>query len=167
MKVLQKKICVLGDFGVGKTSLIGRFVKNTFSKKYLTTVGVKMDMKAIMVDETRTIKLIIWDIAGESKFKKIAQTYLRGAAAFLLVIDGTRLITLEAALDIKQNILQYQEAIPIFILINKADLSTQWEVKAADIERLETPKDRIFLTSAKEGEQIEEAFISLSHLLAS
>ncbi len=70
MKILQKKICLLGDFAVGKTSLVARFVNNQFSEKYLTTVGVKMDTKLIAVNDNLSVKLIIWDIAGENSLKK-------------------------------------------------------------------------------------------------
>ncbi|MDQ7091854.1 MAG: Rab family GTPase [Methylococcales bacterium] len=166
MKILQKKICVLGDFGVGKTSLVGRFVKNEFSEKYLTTVGVKMDTKLVTLNDALKVKLIIWDIAGENAFKKISQTYLRGAAGFLLVIDGTRLSTLEAALDIKHNILQLLGDIPFVALINKVDIKEQWEINNEHLSRLNADETQIFFTSAKSGEQVEEAFNLLSNALA-
>jgi small GTP-binding protein len=166
MKILQKKICLLGDFGVGKTSLVGRFVNNEFSEKYLTTVGVKMDTKLIAVHDKLSVKLIIWDIAGENSLKKISQTYLRGAAGFLLVIDGTRINTLDSALDMKRDIQKLLGDIPFVILLNKCDLTTQWELTAAHIERLNTPQEQLFFTSAKSGEQVEEAFSALSHALA-
>ncbi|MCK5899062.1 MAG: GTP-binding protein [Methylococcales bacterium] len=167
MKVLQKKICVLGDFGVGKTSLVGRFVKNEFSDKYLTTVGVKMDTKLVKVDDTISIKLILWDIAGENSFKRLSKMYLRGAAGFLLVLDGTRMSTLDAALDIKQAILAQQGDIPFVVFVNKVDLKDQWEIKNKDLARLQAEESQLFLTSAKNGEQVEEAFGLLSQLLAS
>lgn len=166
MKILQKKICLLGDFGVGKTSLAARFVNNEYSEKYLTTVGVKMDTKLIAVNDELSIKLIIWDIAGENSLKKISQTYLRGAAGFLLVIDGTRMTTLDSALDMKRGIGELLGEIPFVILLNKCDLTTQWELTAAHIERLNTPQEQLFFTSAKSGEQVEEAFSALSHALA-
>jgi hypothetical protein len=166
MKILQKKVCLLGDFGVGKTSLVGRFVKNEFSEKYLTTVGVKMDTKLIAVNDELSIKLIIWDIAGENSLKKISQTYLRGAAGFFLVLDGTRSNTLDSALDMKHSIRELLGDIPFVILLNKTDLTTQWELTAAHIERLNTPQEQIFFTSAKSGEQVEAAFSALSHALA-
>ncbi|MCK5872333.1 MAG: GTP-binding protein [Methylococcales bacterium] len=165
MKILQKKICVLGDFGVGKTSLVGRFVKNEFSDKYLTTVGVKMDTKLMKVNDDLTIKLILWDIAGENSFKRLSKIYLRGAAGFLLVLDGTRMSTLDAALDIKQAILAQQGDIPFVVLVNKIDLKDQWEIKADDLTRLETEAHQLFLTSAKNGNQVEDAFNLLSQLL--
>ncbi|MDO9215117.1 MAG: Rab family GTPase [Methylococcales bacterium] len=165
MKILQKKICLLGDFGVGKTSLVARFVNNEYSEKYLTTVGVKMDTKLIAVNDELSIKLIIWDIAGENSLKKISQTYLRGAAGFLLVIDGTRMNTLDGALDMKRGIRELLGDIPFVVLLNKYDLTTQWELTAAHIERLNTPQEQLFFTSAKSGEQVEAAFNALSYVL--
>ena len=64
MAIIQKKICMIGDFSVGKTSLVGRFVRQSFSEKYLTTVGVKIDTKLVKLTENQDVKLILWDIAG-------------------------------------------------------------------------------------------------------
>lgn len=79
---------------MGKISLRGRFINNEYSEKYLTTVGVKMDTKLITANDDLSVKLITCDIAGENGLKKISHTYLRGAAGFLMVIDGTRMNTL-------------------------------------------------------------------------
>lgn len=166
MKILQKKVCLLGDFGVGKTSLVRRVVKNEFSEKYLTTVGVKMDTKLITVNDELAVKLIIWDIAGEGCLKKVSQTYLRGSAGFLLVVDGTRSSTLDCAITMKTGIQELLgENIPFVVLANKADLSAQWEVADARIAELTTNQKQIFFTSAKTGAQVEEAFTTLSHTL--
>ena len=124
-----------------------------------------MDTKLMKVNDDLNIKLILWDIAGENSFKRLSKIYLRGAAGFLLVLDGTRLSTLEAALDIKQNILAQQRDIPFVVLVNKIDLKDQWEIKDSDLTRLETEAHQLFLTSAKNGNQVEEAFSLLSQLL--
>lgn len=167
MKILQKKVCLLGDFGVGKTSLVQRFVKNEFSEKYLTTVGVKMDTKLISVNNELNVKLIIWDIAGENSLNKVSQTYLRGAAGILLVVDGTRSHTLDCALNIKRDVLELLGDIPFVILINKADLSaSQWEITDSHIEQLAAQQEQVFFTSAKTGAQVEEAFNALSVALS-
>ncbi len=167
MKILQKKICILGDFGVGKTSLVKRFVKNEFSEKYLTTVGVKMDTKLVDVGDETRVKLVIWDIAGENGLKKISQNYLRGSAGFLLVIDGSRANTLDVALDMKQGILQLQGDIPFVALLNKHDLKEQWEIAEADIARLNAEAGQVFFTSAKTGDNVETAFRELGRRLSS
>ena len=87
MKV--KKVCLVGDFAVGKTSLVARFVNHTFSDRYLTTVGVSIKTKIIERAPVGKLKLIIWDIAGEDKFSRAAERYLHGAHGLLVVADGT------------------------------------------------------------------------------
>ncbi|MGH9835660.1 MAG: Rab family GTPase, partial [Blastocatellia bacterium] len=94
--MIQKKICLLGAFAVGKTSLVARFVKSIYSDQYITTVGVKVDKKTVKVDD-REINLIVWDLAGEDEFQKVQMSYLSGASGYLLIADGTRLNTLETA----------------------------------------------------------------------
>ena len=87
-----KKICVLGDFAVGKTSTVARVVHNVFSDKYLTTVGVKIDTYVYEPEGAgaKPMKLVIWDIAGTDRFNAVEYSYLRGASGYLLVVDGTR-----------------------------------------------------------------------------
>ena len=97
--MLQKKICLLGAFGVGKTSLTRRFVDSIFSDTYLTTVGVKIDKKTVAVNGN-TVNLLIWDIAGEDEVSAVRTSYLRGAAGYLLVVDVTRAQTLAVAKSI-------------------------------------------------------------------
>ena len=99
--MIQKKICMLGATGVGKTSLVSRFVSSIFSDKYLTTVGVKIDKKTVTV-EARTVTLVLWDIYGEDAFQSVRASYLRGAAGYLLVADGTRQLTLDTARSLQK-----------------------------------------------------------------
>ncbi|MFN6951418.1 MAG: Rab family GTPase, partial [Albidovulum sp.] len=86
--MIQKKICLLGAFAVGKTSLVARFVRSTFSDKYLTTVGVKIDRKDLDLPGT-PVTLMLWDLAGEDEFNTVQMSYLRGSAGLLIVADGT------------------------------------------------------------------------------
>ena len=95
--MIQKKICLLGGFGVGKTSLVSRFVHSIFSDKYLTTLGVKIEKKAVTVEE-KSVELIIWDLHGDDEFQKVNMSYLRGASGYLLVADGTRRHSIDTAL---------------------------------------------------------------------
>jgi len=93
--MIKKKICMVGDFSVGKTSLTQKFVNNVFSEKYLTTIGVKID--TVEVNET---KLIVWDVAGRDSLSPINASYLVGAAGVVLVADGTRPSTVADLPDI-------------------------------------------------------------------
>ena len=164
MDIQARKVCMVGDFGVGKTSSVERFVKNEFSDKYLTTIGVKVDTKIIKVGSSE-VKLVIWDIAGRNRFGNIEFTYLRGSASYLLVVDGTRRTTLSTALELRDSIEERYGQIPYVMLINKSDLQNEWEVTDADIADLKSQDIKVYVTSAKSGDNIEQAFIDLSQIL--
>jgi len=163
--MLQKKICLLGAFGVGKTSLVRRYVDTIFSDTYLTTVGVKIDKKMVTVG-AEDLALILWDIAGEDEVAAVRVTYLRGAAGYLLVVDGTRPETLDTAESIQRRIVAELGQVPFFVLLNKSDLQEDWALPAARIEALEGEGWTFRRTSAKTGIGVEEAFQELAARLA-
>ena len=78
-RAIQKKVCMLGGFSVGKTSLVKRFITGKFSEKYHTTIGVKIDQKSLCVDDTEML-LVLWDVYGEDDFQKVRASYLQGSA---------------------------------------------------------------------------------------
>lgn len=161
MSVVAHKMCMLGDFGVGKTSLVSRFVRSTFSEKYLTTVGVKVDSKEVALAGRASCKLVIWDIAGRSTLDALNMTYLRGASALLLVADGTRERSLHSALNL---LMQSRTLLPdavVVLAVNKLDLIDQWEVAPAAIAELRRTLP-VFETSARSGEGVEAAFTELA-----
>ena len=93
--MIQKKICMLGDFGVGKTSLIKRFVEGRFDDRYLSTIGVKISRRVVKQADNE-INLLIWDlVGGEFLAETTERNYMRGASGALLVCDLTRLNTLD------------------------------------------------------------------------
>jgi small GTP-binding protein len=163
--VIQQKICMLGGFAVGKTSLVSRFVTSIFSDAYLTTVGVKISKKAVAAG-AREIDLIIWDIYGEDEFQKMRASYLRGAAAYLLVVDVTRRATLETALSLQALAEQVIGKVPFSLLLNKSDLAEKWDLEKAAVDELRGLHWRIVTTSAKTGEGVDEAFKGLARDLA-
>ena len=165
MDIESRKVCMVGDFGVGKTSSVERFVNNIFSDKYLTTIGVKVDTKVVKVNN-KEVKLVVWDIAGRNRFGNIEFTYLSGSASYLLVVDGTRRSTLVTALELRDSIEERYGQIPYVMLINKADLEDEWEMTEEDISDLKNQDIKVFITSAKTGDNIEQAFIELSQALA-
>jgi len=160
--MLQKKICMIGDFSVGKTSLVTRFVRQTFSEKYLTTVGVKIDTKIVNLPNNHQIKLILWDIAGNHALTTTTASYLRGAAGFLLVVDATRLPTWHNALNLKQAVTAQIGEKPFVLLLNKADLAEQWEINQQLIDEHIQQGWQLTQTSAKTGLGVEEAFLYLA-----
>ena len=99
--MIQKKICMLGSFAVGKTSLVRRFVHSMFTDKYLTTVGVKIDNKKLVYGD-KEVSLLLWDLYGEDEFQRVQTSYLRGSSGLLLVADGTRPETVDKAIELNQ-----------------------------------------------------------------
>ena len=158
--MLQKKICMLGSFAVGKTSLVARFVKSIYSDNYHTTIGVKIDKKQVLVNG-EAVNCILWDIAGEDEFYTINNSYLRGMAGFILVIDGTRSATLEVACNIYHRIKDEMGEFPFVVAINKSDLQDEWEINSQGVAELRDAGATIIHTSAKNGEGVEEAFQQL------
>ncbi len=160
MAQIKKKFCMLGAFGVGKTSLVAQFVHSIFSEKYMTTVGVKLDRKDVCI-EGRDVCLMIWDLHGEDEFMSVKDSYLRGSSAMLFVSDGTRPETVRAALDIRR---RTREAFPVpaLSLVNKNDLTDEWRVAGADLDVLEREGLDPRTTSAKTGENVEGAFRELA-----
>jgi small GTP-binding protein len=159
--LIQKKICMLGTFAVGKTSLVARFVKSIFSDKYHTTVGVKIDKKSVTLDD-QEVSLLLWDIHGEDEFQKIRQSYLRGTSGYLLVADGTRRSTLDAAELLQQNVEGVVGKVPFILLLNKCDLTEEWEIDQPSLDALSAKGWIILQSSAKTGQNVEEAFTTLA-----
>ncbi|MGB5579425.1 MAG: Rab family GTPase [Woeseia sp.] len=163
MTALTAKICVIGDFAVGKTSTIERFVSNHFSEKYLTTIGVKIDTKEIsLVDSAVDLKLVIWDVAGTERFGTLELAYLRGAAGCILVADGTRARTVRAALALRAQVIEKHGELPFVFLANKTDLRSSWEIDARKLAEIREVCPELYETSAKTGDNVELAIRKLA-----
>jgi small GTP-binding protein len=159
--MIKKKVCMLGSFAVGKTSLVQRFVNSIFSEKYHTTIGVKIDQKQVTVDG-QEVTLMLWDIHGEDEFQTIKPAYVMGTSGYFIVMDGTRGNTLEKGLQLRQMVENTAGKVPFIVLINKADLKSQWEITDDDLARLKAQGVRLLITSAKTGDGVEEAFVELT-----
>jgi len=164
--MIQKKICMLGAFAVGKTSLVSRFVESLFSDKYHSSVGVKVDKKLVAVGQEQ-LDLLLWDLYGEDEFQKIRPSYLRGSAGYVLVADGTRRETLDRTVVLQNRAEEVVGKVPFVLMINKTDLADKWEVDEAALEELGGRGWPAFKTSAKTGAGVEEAFVTLSRKMLS
>jgi small GTP-binding protein len=158
---LKKKICMVGQFGVGKTSLVRRFVESIFDERYHSTIGVKIDRKDLAVGSV-PVTLMLWDIAGEDDREQLKVSHLRGASGYILVADGCRAGTLAKAVDLKRRIVEQIGDLPFVLALNKADLRNQWEVRGEAISEHGWPT---FETSAKAGSGVEEMFQALARKL--
>ena len=161
VSVQQKKICMLGGFSVGKTSLVKRYVESVFSETYLTTVGVKIDKKTVTLGD-KTVHLILWDLAGEDDMASLRLSYMRGSAGYVLVADGTRPATLEMALSLRKRVETEYGPLPFALLINKNDLREQWALTDDDLEKLRSDGWCVRSSSARTGEGVDDAFTDLA-----
>jgi small GTP-binding protein len=164
--MIQKKVCMLGTYAVGKTSLVSRFVRSLFAEKYHSTVGVKVDKKVVAVGEEQ-MNLLLWDLYGEDDFQKLRTSYLRGSSGYILVVDGTRHETLEKAVILQNRAREaVGAAVPFVLALNKADLADKWEVEDSAVEELVKQGWPTFKTSAKTGEGVEQMFLTLARRMA-
>ncbi|WAW10341.1 GTP-binding protein [Oxalobacter vibrioformis] len=159
--MLSKKVCMLGSFSVGKTSLVEQFLHSIFSDKYLSTVGVKISKKTVNIDGT-DMSLVLWDMEGKDDYVDIKMSHLRGTMGFFVVADLTRLDTFDAALKIRRVALDVLgENTPHMLLLNKSDRPT-WEVNDERIEAAQAAGIKVLRTSARTGTAVNEAFETLA-----
>lgn len=158
MPSIQKKICLLGDFAVGKTSLVRRFVEDVFEDKYLSTIGARVSRKVVTV-RGASVTLLVWDLAGEEKFTQVMTSYYRGAAGAILVCDLTRAETFTSLKDYAQTFWRINPHTPLTVVGNKADLAEQRVIADAELSDAAVQLDAFWLTSsAKTGENVQGLF---------
>lgn len=157
---------MLGGYAVGKTSLVRRFVHSLFSEKYQTTIGVKIDKKTVVINNN-AVDLLLWDIGGEEDAFAIPASYMNGAAGYLLVIDGTRRESLDQARDIQKRTRLAVGDIPFIALLNKSDLTGQWDLVEGDLDEMRKNNWVIMQSSAKDGGGVEEAFHAITQSVLS
>lgn len=161
------KVCMVGAFGVGKTSLVRRYVHQQFDERYHTTLGVKIDTRIVEASK-EPIKLVLWDMEGADPFeadkRPLARirSYMKGAHGLILVADGTRPATVKAALGLYHDFCREFQFIPAIMLANKADLTTEWRFD----ESVLPDAISLFQTSALNGQNVEEAFTALGETLS-
>lgn len=169
MRKVSKKVCLLGDFAVGKTSLVRRFVYDLFDEKYISTIGVKVSRKTVAVPTVDgavvELTMMLWDLAGSEDFSQMRGSYMRGAAGAILVCDLTRPESLANLDGYLADLRQVSPQAMVIVVANKNDspdqhlLLSQVEVGAARLGA------KCFVTSARTGENVEDVFRDLGRKL--
>lgn len=162
--MIQKKICMVGVFATGKTSLVKRFVFSKFSEKYHSTVGVKIDRKAVTVGGA-DVTLLLWDLEGKDGMQDIRTSYLKGSSGVLFVADGTRRETVTELDALHALTRETIGEVPFVVALNKADLGHAWQVTDADQAALADRGWHVLRTSAKTGDGVEDAFTWLAEAM--
>ncbi len=155
--MIQKKICMVGVFGTGKTCLVQQFVHSIFSVRYLSTVGVKIDRKEVHVGDQK-VTLMLWDLEGRDGTRDVSASYVRGAHGVIYVLDGTRRDTLDQIDELREIVSGVVGDIPSVVAVNKVDLVEQWQLTEADEEAVGARGLQRFRTSAKTGQGVEATF---------
>lgn len=157
----MKKICLLGDGAVGKTSLVRRYVFDLFDDRYIVSFGTKVVKKVLQIGDCE-LSMMIWDILGQREHKKLHAAYYRGASGALLVCDQTRPETLTSLPDWTANFRDVSPEAALYLLVNKTDL----EPSVSERQVSETASElgiEFICTSAKTGENVEDAFSQMAN----
>ncbi len=160
------KVVMMGDFAVGKTSLVRRFVYDEFSDSYLTTVGVKVTKKEVSVNDN-DISLLLWDLAGSDNFNSITAEYLRGASGGIIVADITRERSLQSIPGHIDMLLSSNPLAEIVVALNKLDLIEENDerfiyLKSDEFMKSLNGSPSVLFTSAMSGKNVEMLFLSLA-----
>ena len=160
---LEVKIITLGDSHVGKSSLIFKFIEDKFSSSYMSTVGFDLKFKTIKINNEE-IKVMIFDTAGQERFRSLASNYIRKANGILLVYDisdkNTFLNIENWMTNIKE---ESSDTIPIILIGNKCDLDEQRKIQKEEGEQFANNNNlKFFETSCKDGDNVENCFIELT-----
>ena len=163
------KIVIVGDYGVGKTSLINQYITQKFKGTYIPTLGVQFTKKILKASEDE-VELVIWDIAGQDSFFKIRQRFYEHTKGFIIVYDITRRASLENIKNWYDDVTTHTGKIPCLILGNKSDLTEKRVINEEDVTEIigkyELNIFDLFETSAKTGENVEKSFELISkHIL--
>jgi len=155
--VFAYKIVMVGDFGVGKTSLVRRFVDNSFSEDYISSIGVSISKKIITssnIDST----MMLWDTEGKTEFNHIFKQYLVGAKGYIVVADLSRPKTLDSIKEHVELCLNTVKDAPIYIALNKSDLQENSHYSNEEIKAISKNIVEVYKTSAQSGDVVNEIF---------
>ncbi len=171
-EVLKTKVCLVGEQAVGKTSLVHRFVSGAFDESYIRTLGAVVSKKEVDLDDVRGrdfhVDMTIMDIMGKQTFLELfLDAYFRGASGVIAVADLTRRSTLDALDFWISSVESVEGKLPVFLIVNKADLSDRAEYGTHEIQAMAgSHAADALLTSAKTGDHVDDAFHRLARLAA-
>jgi len=164
--VYRIKVIIIGEAGVGKTSLVKKFVSGRFTSDYRVSIGANLFVKDLILNSDIDVSIQIWDIAGQEKWVKMRHLYYKGAHGALIVGDLTRGNTFEQLKEFwNPDLKKFCGDIPKILVVNKVDLEPI--VSNSEIEKLaqDINVKATIITSAKNGQNVEEAFHQIAEAI--
>ncbi len=167
IKRITKKIVLLGDPAVGKTSLIRRFVYDIFDDKYITTLGMKVTKKQMRLKHPKDksdieMTLMIWDLMGQKEYQFLHKSTYKGTDGAIIVCDTTRRSSLDNIPEWITNLFNITGNVPVILIGNKNDLLGQLEFNYEELSSMaKVCQGSAFMTSAKTGENVETVFLTI------
>lgn len=161
---LRRKVCVLGAPGVGKTSLVRRFVDGEFDEDYQQTIGVAISKGTLTFDDI-TLETMIWDYEGTEPGSHYNPSFISGASGLIFVVDVTQPSTLDHLLDAQSRGRGYTGSRPSVLVANKMDLTHDFGLAKQQLERAREHSWFIIQASAKSGDHVDEAFTRLGQMM--
>jgi Ras-related protein Rab-1A len=160
------KLVLIGDSGVGKSSLLVRFADDKYEDSYISTVGVDFRSREVKLGD-KVARLQIWDTAGQERFKTITSAYYRGADGIILVYDVTNPESFEHVEEWLTEVNRYADDATVKLLVgSKADLKSEYQVPEAVAQQFAEQNNLLFiLTSAKTSTNVDAAFLTLAKQL--
>ena len=161
------KVLLIGDIGVGKSSILMRYTQNAFSETFISTIGMDLGVKNIKHSDNTSVQLSIWDTAGQERFDSITSSYYRGANGIVLCVDLTNRKSFDNVAKWFDRISRYgNSSVSVIIVGTKCDMIVDRCVDKTMIEQLIDKYDTPYIeTSSKTGENIDQMFVRLSKLM--
>jgi Ras-related protein Rab-11A len=157
-QIIEIKLILLGDISVGKSSILGRYIDNSFTENYQCTLQVETKSKVIDIDLNTSVKMNIWDTVGQEKYRNLTRQYFRNCHGAIIVFDLTRKDSFDGVQKWIEELEDYSSNIPILIVGNKSDLINEREVNEDVIENFVKNKYLYYDVSAKNGSNVSLAF---------
>ena len=171
LKRVKIKICLLGDPAVGKTSLIQKYIYNFFGDTYMRTLGTKVSRKVVKLHDREndieySITMMIWDIMGQKFTSMPLDKYLKMSQGALIVCDITRKDTYKSLANWRKTLYEEVDEVPVIYLANKTDLQKESSINISEFDNFCNSEGvQSYLTSAKTGQNVNDAFLKLGELI--
>ena len=161
---LRRKVCLLGAPGVGKTSLVRRFVEHSFDRDQQSSIAMQISKGTVDLGDI-SLEMMLWDPEGSEAWGQYNRSFISGASGLIFVVDATRPRTLDHLLEAQTKGRGFIGSRPAVLIVNKVDLGADAALTKAQVDAARKLNWHIARASAKSGDQVDEAFTTLAELM--